>query len=361
MPVTSKKKVKKRVRLKKQRILVLTHEQLVPPEDPDFDELDPEKVPWKTDWDVIHFLRKVGHEVEVLGVYGELKPVRRVLQEFKPNVTFNLMDEFDGEALFDQNVVSYLELLHQSYTGCNPRGLMLTRDKSLAKKILSFHRIPTPKFHVFPKRRKIKIPTNLQFPQFVKSLTEHASLGISQSSIVHDASKLVERIQFIHESVGTDAITEDYIDGRELYVGILGNQRPVLLPTWELYFKKAPEQVPRIATRRVKWNVTYRKKYGITTDEAKDLAPEMHAQIKKICQRAYRALNMTGYGRVDLRLTPSGKVYILECNPNPDIGLWEDFAQSARAGGYEYEDLLSEVVRLGIAWNPSNATELGLV
>ena len=197
--------------------------------------------------------------------------------EWKPHIAFNLLEGFDDITIFDQNVVSHLELLKLSYTGCNPRGLLLARDKSLSKKLLAYHRIPVPEFEVFRIGRPIRRPKRLPFPLIVKSLTQEASIGISQASVVDSDEKLKERVAFIHDSIGTAAIVEQYIEGRELYVGILGNQTLQALPVWELFFTNMPEGAKRIATDRVKWSVKYQKKYGIDSGPARDL-PEAKAE-----------------------------------------------------------------------------------
>ena len=212
--------------MKRLRILVLMHEDLVPP-----DPLNGQEVAgaeWKTEYDVVTTLRKLGHDVKPLGVKSDLGVLRSAVEDWKPHIAFNLLEEFDGVAVYDQNVVSYLELLHMPYTGCNPRGLMLARDKALSKKLFSFHRIPFPDFMVVPQGRTVKRPKGLSFPLIVKSVTEEASHGISQASIVQDDDKLKERVAFIHASVGTGALIEQYIEGRELYVGVLGDRKSVV-------------------------------------------------------------------------------------------------------------------------------------
>ena len=246
---------------KKLRILVLTHPDLIPPVRPKSTEI--ENAPWKTEHDVLTGLRALGHDAHPVGLNDELHVVKEAQAEHSPHLAFNLMEEFDGISSYDQNVVSYLELLALPYTGCNPRGLMLARDKALAKKLLTYHGVPTPRFEVFRRGHAIRRPKELEFPLIVKSLTEEASLGISRSSIVHDDEKLNERILFLHDSLATDALVESYVDGRELYVGVLGNRRLDLLPVWELVLPKASPGSPRIATRRVKWNEAYRKRHGI--------------------------------------------------------------------------------------------------
>jgi D-alanine-D-alanine ligase len=337
--------------MKRLRVLVLMHKDLVPPEPPD--DHDPSQAEWKTEYDVVTTLRKLGHEVLPLGVKSDLGVIRTAVEEWRPHIAFNLLEEFDGVAVYDQNVVSYLELLRVPYTGCNPRGLMLARDKVLAKKLFSFHRIPFPEFMVAPHGRSVRRPTWLSFPLIVKSVTEEASLGISQASIVEDDGKLKERVAFIHESVGTGALIERYIEGRELYVGVIGNGQLQALPVWELKMDKLPEDARRIATERVKWSRKYQDKYGITSENAKNLPPGKAEQIQHLAKRVYRALGLSGYARIDLRMDSGGSLYVLEANPNPQIARNEDFADSAESADYQYEDLLQELLNAGLRWRPA--------
>jgi D-alanine-D-alanine ligase len=290
----------------------------------------------------------MGHEVLPLGVRDDLSVIRNTIQEWRPDITFNLLEEFDGIAMYDQNVVSYLELLRIPYTGCSPRGLMLARDKALSKQILSYHRIRVPDFAVFPIGRKVRRPRRLRFPLFVKSLVEEASLGISQASLVEDDAKLHERVAFVHERLGTDAIVEEYIEGRELYAGILGNLRLQVFPIWELLFTKMPDDAPRIATRKVKWDYEYQKKWGIVSQEASNLPSGLVDKICHLAKRIYRILGLNGYARMDLRLSAGGELYVLEANPNPQIAYGEDFAESAEKAGLDYPDLLQRILNLGL-------------
>jgi D-alanine-D-alanine ligase len=339
--------------VKPQRVLVLVHKHLVPPEDTT--GLDLANVEWKTEFDVISTLRDRGHEVKALGIQDELNPIRQHIEEWKPTIVFNLLEAFDNVNVFDQNVVSYLELLRVPYTGCNPRGLLLSRDKSLSKKLLAYHRIPVPEFAVFHRGRKVRVPPRLRYPLIVKSLTHQASIGISQASVVGDEEKLKKRVEFIHESVGTHAIAERYVDGRELYIGVLGNERLQIFPVWEMHFSKMMEgdNWP-IATERVKWSAKYQTKHGIATNKAKDLPDGLELAIGKMAKRVYQTLDLTGYARVDLRLDDVGKIYVLEANPNPQIAYGEDFAESAEHAGIKYEDLLDRIVVLGLQWRPEN-------
>jgi D-alanine-D-alanine ligase len=335
--------------MKPLRILVLMHESLVPPESIDglslkqYDEI-------KAEFDVVQALRKAGHEVRPLGVYDKLADLRESVREWKPDIVFNLLEEFQGIAAYDQHVVAYLELLRQPYTGCNPRGLMISRDKVLSKQLLTYHRIPTPQFAVFRKGRRYRIPKKLKYPLFVKSNSEDASLGISQASIVHDAAKLKERIEFMHEQIHSDVLVEEYIEGRELYVGVLGNEQLKTFPVWELEFGKLGEVQSAIATRRVKWDRTYQDKHGIKPQAAPGLTEAQHQYLFKLSKRIYRALSISGYGRMDFRMRSDGSVYVLEANANPNLSHDEDFAQSALSEGVQYDDLLERIVRQGLGY-----------
>ena len=337
--------------MKTLRIVALMHAELVPPED--VTGYDVANVEWKTEFDVVSFLRAAGHEVRPLGTGDDLRAIRTGIEEWKPHIAFNLLEHFQGIPIFDQNVVSYLELLRIPYTGCNPRGLMLARDKALSKKLLAYHRIPVPDFTVFPIGRAVRRPKRLAFPLIVKSLTLEGSTGISQASVVDDDAKLEERVRFVHQTNGTDAVVERYIEGRELYVGILGNKRLQVLPVWEMLFTKMPEEARRIATDRVKWSGAYQKKHGIKTAAAKNLPEGAERAIQRMCKRVYRTLGLSGYARIDLRMDEQGRTYVIEANPNPQLAYGEDFAESAERAGISYEALLQRIVTLGLSWRPA--------
>lgn len=333
--------------MKPLRVLAIMHEDLIPPEKmPEGMEFT--SAEWKTEFDVVTTLRSLGHDVRPLGLRNNLSVIREAIDDWKPQMVFNLLEEFDGVAGYDQHVVSYLELLRMPYTGCNPRGLMLARDKSLAKKILSYHRIVSPEFITCPLGEKVRRPKRLEFPLIVKSISEEASLGISQASIVDDDDKLRERVAFIHNSVGTGALIERYIEGRELYVGVLGTRQLHVLPIWELNMDKMPEECRRIATERVKWSRKYQVKYGIMSGVAKDLPNGLAPMIHRLARRVYRTLGLSGYARIDLRLDANGTVYVLEANPNPQIAHDEDFAKSAEQAGISYKRLLQRILNIGL-------------
>jgi D-alanine-D-alanine ligase len=335
--------------VKKTRILALVHDHLVPPEDTT--GIDVREAEWKMEYDVIETLRERGHEVAVLGIHDDLTAIRHRIGSFKPQIVFNLLEAFAGVTSFDQNVVSYLELLRMPYTGGNPRGLILARDKALSKKLLAYHRIPVPEFTVVRRRQGPQLSRKLQFPLIVKSLFFEASVGISQASIVENEDQLARRVQFIHESLGTAAIIEQFIDGRELYVGVLGNERLQVFPVWEMSFAKMPENRWRIATERVKWSTKYQVRHGIMTDVA-DLPADIYGRVQHLAKRVYRALDLNGYARIDLRLSADGRPFVLEANPNPNLAYGEDFAESAEKAGVSYERLLERIITLGLQWEP---------
>lgn len=335
--------------MKKLRILVAVHETLIPPDSLE-GHTEKEIDEWRTEYDVVSHLKRAGHEVRCLGLLDSLTDLRGAIDEWKPDVVFNLLEEFDGIAKHDQHVVAYLELLRQPYTGCNPRGLMLSRDKVLSKQLLAYHRIPTPQFLVFPKGRRVVVPKKIRYPLFVKSATDDASLGIAQASVCADLASLRERIQFVHEQTGSDALVEEYIEGRELYVGALGNDRVTVLPPWELSFGSLPEGQAPIATRKVKWDRRYQRRHGIETGPAKDLSDPVLAQLARLTKRIYRALHLTGYARMDFRMRADGAIFVLEANANPNLAAEEDFARSAASAGIDYDELLGRLLTLGLGY-----------
>jgi len=335
--------------MKKQKILMIMHESLVPPDS--IDGLAQRVVDeWRTEYDVVTHLKAAGHDVRCLGVYDSLTSLKSTIQEWRPNVVFNLLEEFDGLVEQDHHVVSFLELMRQPYTGCNPRGLMLSRDKVLTKQLLSYHRIPSPKFAIFPRGKRIQVPAKLRYPLFVKSATDDASLGIAQASICHDASSLRQRIEFVHEQNSSDALVEEYIEGREIYVGVLGNDRLTTLPIWELKFGQLSDGRAPIATRRVKWDRRYQARHGIFTEAAQDLPDSVIAELHRLARRICRALHLTGYARVDFRVRRDGRIFALEANANPILSQEEVYARAAQTAGLSYDALLARILSLGMGY-----------
>jgi D-alanine-D-alanine ligase len=337
--------------MRRYRILLMVHEALVPPEDVSgFSESEID--PFKTENDVLRTLRDLGHEVLVIGIGDRLTDLRSSIRDFRPHIVFNLLDEFSGIETYDHYVVAYLELKRQPYTGCNPRGMMISRDKVLTKQVLASHRVATPAFRLFPFGKRFREPRRLRFPLFVKSATEDASLGISQASLVDDMQALRDRVEFIHDHIQSDALVEEYVDGRELYISVLGNSRLTTFPVWEIDFGNLSGVQARIATRAVKWDRKYQKRHGISTHAARELSEYQLAGLARLAKRIYRALHMSGYARMDLRMREDGKVFLLEANANPDLTYGEDFAESAEAGGIDYDHLIRRIVSIGLAYRP---------
>ena len=331
---------------RKLRVLVLIGRGYTPPDD--LEALsDQERHDFKTEIDIISTLKALGHEVRPLEVHEELAPIRREAEEWKPHIVFNLLEAFFDLREFDQHVVSYLELLRLPYTGCNPRGLVFARDKALAKKILTYHRIPVPKFDVVHQGRRVRRPKALGFPLIVKSLTEESSVGIAQASVVWSDEELETRVKFIHESITGDALIEEFIDGREIYVGVFGNKRLTVLPPWELFFEKTAPGSMAIATQRAKHNLEYQERHGISEGPA-EMEPAQRDKLIAVARRIYRILSLDGYARLDFRLRADGTAFFIEANPNPEIARKEEFAQSALKAGLSYEKLVDTIVSLGI-------------
>ena len=333
--------------MKSLRVLMLLHPDSVPAESlKGYDE--PETLEWKGEFEIVRALRKAGHDVQPLGVQHELAPIRDAVENWKPDVAFNLLEEFHGQTAYDQNVASYLELLRVPFTGCNPRGLMLARGKDIAKKLLAYHKIPMPAFVVVPVGRKVRLPARMSFPLIVKTLSEDGSLGIAQASVVQTDEKLIERVAFIHERFNTAAIIEQFIEGRELYVGVIGNHRLRVLPVWELAFTEAADAPSRIATAKVKHDPAYQERHGILHGLAENLTPGLDKRIQAMAKRIYRALHLDGYARIDLRLSASDIPYFIEANPNPDIRPDQEFAQASLHDGLDYSALLERLLTLGL-------------
>lgn len=332
--------------MRPRRILMLTMEEHVPPETTT-GLRDHEIGAWKTEYDVRVTLEELGHEVQLLGIDGDFRQIQDAIADFRPHIVVNLLEKFAGTEEFVPYVLGYLELIGQAYTGCGPLGMMFSNDKARQRKILRHHRIAAPDFTIVRRGSRLRRPPRLEFPLIVKSLTEHGSAGIAQASVVYGDEALAERIAYVHDARAADAIVEQFIDGRELYVGIVGNERLTAFPIWELSFLKLREGAPQIATERLKWDVRYQKRVGVRTGPA-DLEPAEAERIHRLCKRAYRVLEQTGYARMDLRMDAEGRVFLIESNPNPQLSYGEDFAEAAIAAGLDYHALLQRILRLGL-------------
>jgi len=238
-------------------------------------------------------------------------------------------------------------MMEVAYTGASPANFLICNDKALCKKILDFHKINIPRFHTFYRNHKIQLPKGLKSPLIVKPLCEEASRGIAQASIVDTEKSLIKRVRFIHLKMKMDAIVEEYIDGREFYVGVLGGRKIKVLPPIEMKFSKVPKSKIRIASYMAKWHTNYRKKWGIKNVLPGRLPKGVAKTIQDTCKKAYKALNIECYARFDVRVTSEGTVYVLEANANPCLAKYEDFGLAAEKAGISYKDLIQEIILLG--------------
>lgn len=300
-----------------------------------------------TEYHVIGSLRDLGYEVSVLGAVSDIGTIVNTLTEQRPDIVFNLTEAFGGDRRLDKNIAALLEMVGIPFTGTGAMGLMLCRDKRLCKELLSLHKIRVPGFVSLPRGRTVRVPKVIRYPLVVKPAFEDSSEGISKASLVANEAELRERVEFMHERWEQPAIAEEYIEGRELYVSIMGNKRLVVLPIRECLFDFSGKDGPQLATYRVKWDEEYRKKWNIKFGFAK-LAPTIVENIEHLCKRVYRVLHIRDYGRIDLRLAGDNKVVILEANPNPDLAYGEDVAEAAERGGMSYEELIDRILHLAL-------------
>jgi D-alanine-D-alanine ligase len=312
-----------------------------------------------TEADVLACLRKLQHDVETLAVYDDAKVVFDRVAAFKPDVVFNLCETFFSNRAHEPNIPALLELMKVPYTGAGPDALMLCKDKALAKQLLSFHRIRVARFVVSRRERPLRRLKRFTYPAFVKPIGEESSDGIALASLAKTEDEVLERARFLHDRFETDALIEEYVDGRELYLGVLGNKRLTVLPPREIFFGEtaAPEagqapdvalalakDGPRFATAKAKWDDVYRKKWGIRNGPAGPLPAGLEKKLAELARRVCRILHVRGLGRIDARLTPRGDVVVIEANPNPSLAVEDDFAQAAMQVGIGYEALIQKVL-----------------
>ncbi len=300
---------------------------------------------WKTEANVLAALGELGYTTEHLAIFDNLDLLRQKLETFAPDVIFNLADQFKNNRGFDQNIASLLEMQGVPFTGCGATGLVLCKHKGTSKKILGYHHIHVPNFVVIPRGQRIARLKRPKFPLLVKPVKEEASYGISQASFVTSDEQFRERVAFIHEKHDADVIAEEYIEGREFYVSVMGNLKLTVFPIRELVFGEVPPNEPKIATYKAKWDEEYRKRWGLQNQFPEGLEPALVAQIEETCKRIYRLLTIEGYARIDLRLTAANEIYFIEANPNPILAADEDFAQAAGKAGLSYPQLIDRIIR----------------
>ncbi|MBA3760502.1 MAG: ATP-grasp domain-containing protein [Gemmatimonadales bacterium] len=295
---------------------------------------------------VARTLRSLGHRVSILGAHGDVKRLIAGLSRRRPELVFNLMEMFADNVFGDIPVTGLLDLLGLRYTGSGPGELYLSQDKGLTKKLLAFDGILYPRFAVFSKQQgSFETGGNLRMPLFVKPLRSDSSLGIGGKSLVHDAVALMERVTAIRKELNDSALAEEYIEGREFYVGVLGNGQPKALPPIEVDFTGFPEGVPKVLDSKAKWDENS-KEYKGTKSVLANLPDELRAKLQKVAVAAFRALRVRDYGRVDLRLTDTGDIYVLEVNASCYLERSSEFAMSAAAAGLDYPRLIEKIVNL---------------
>ena len=333
---------------KRHKVLVLFDTAGTPPADQDFTkELKTDD--WAAEAHVIDALKKLRHEVRTIGVWDEPGMIIDEIKANPPDIVFNLTEHFNAVSAYDRNVAGLLEMMGVPYTGSSPTGLTLCKNKGMAKELLAYHKIRVPNFAIFSPGATIKKPPHLKFPLFIKPAEEEASYGISQDSFVENDEEFEERIHFIHERMNQTALAEEYIEGREIYVSLIGNERLRVFPLREVIFTEVPEDQPKFSTFKAKWDDAYRKRWGIQNVFAEPFPDGVFQRMARICKAVYRALRIRGYGRIDLRVTPEGEIVILEANPNPNLDRDDEFAQSAMKAGLTYERMIQRILRLALS------------
>ncbi|HSU82934.1 MAG TPA: ATP-grasp domain-containing protein [Thermoanaerobaculia bacterium] len=292
-------------------------------------------------------LRKQKHRVSIFGIHDDLRKFVSGFARRKPDLVFNLAETFGESLNGDSGVAAVLDLLGIHYTGGGPGELYLRQDKGLAKKVLAFDGVQYPHFAVFGKDSDLESAGKLHMPLFVKPLTADASIGIDGESLVRDAISLMKRVVMIHEKVGDSALVEEYIEGREFYVGVLGNREPIAFPPVEMDFSGLPEGLPHVAGTKAKWKKNS-VEYKGTKSVLADIPDELRAKLQKAALDAYRALRVRDYGRVDLRLTDTGEIYVIEVNASCYLEADSEFAMGAKAMGIEFPELVQRIVDLAV-------------
>ena len=297
--------------------------------------------------EIFQALEKLGHEPCYQVVDGRDQSLIALARNGS-DLYFNLTESYAGDDTMDMNLAAYLDLLEKPYTGAGPHALYLAQDKSLAKKIFAFHGIRTP-FFATSYKGKLDHSHDISFPLIVKPCSEDGSIGIDMGSVVGSVKELMERIHYIHEEFDAPALIEEYIEGREIYAAVLGNESPEVLPMVELDLSKLPEGTPKIAGKEVKWEKDT-EHYRVTKSApAEDLDEETAQRLSETALAAYQALKLRDYGRIDMRLTPKGEVYVIEANPNPWLSSGAEFHMAARKAGRTYTQLIGEIIDLARA------------
>ncbi|MBN21287.1 MAG: hypothetical protein CL678_08360 [Bdellovibrionaceae bacterium] len=340
-PRVSQKKINK----KKKKVMVLIDLPFEAPEDHDYRdfEKDPD---WKSELAVMKQLKKMGYDAHLFGLHDNINDLISMLQTQSYDFVFNLCESYKDDREYEGNIASLLEVMEIPFTGANARALNLCKDKALTKKILKFHGLDVPEFQEFPLNKKIKIQKNFPYPGVVKPVGYEGSEGIHGASLVKNEKEALKRIEYVQSKYKVDVLMEEYIHGREVYISLIGNKKVQAFHPQELFFDNMPEDMPRLASFKAKWDPKYRKKWDIDNGPVFDMDPALEKSIMDYGKKVYKIFGLNGYARFDLRVTDNGKIYFLEANPNPSIAPGDDFEQAAKESGVSYRDLLSQVIRL---------------
>lgn len=328
-------------------ILILTDLSLPPPPDQNFTSLL-ELEEWDGEKRLVKTLQNLGHQVRVFGIHDKIEPFLQEIEKSKPDLVFNQCEAIRRDRRQEPNIAALLSLLGIRYTGCGPASLQLCKDKGLTKKILAFHDVRVPQFQISRINQPLKVLREFPYPAFIKPLSLDASEGIAQISFCENEKDTLERVRFIHQSLGADAIVEEFISGREISIGVMGLKKMRLLPPMELFFRQVPASEPKFATYKAKWDESYRKRWGIKSGPARNLAPQTLKQMNDACLEIVQLFDIKGYARIDFRVTETGEPVFIEANPNPSLHWDDDFAISADKAGIGYPELIEEIVELGL-------------
>ncbi len=301
-----------------------------------------------TEADVLAALERLGHQFDTLAVFNDVGVIIDKLKAFAPDVVFNLLESFYDNRCHVSNVPALLDLMRVRYTGATPDALLLCRDKVLAKQMLAYHRVRVPRFVISRCDRPLKRLRRFPYPAFVKPVGEEGSDGISLASFAPAQQDALERARFIHEKFHSDALIEEYIEGRELYLSVLGTNRLTVFPPRELFFGQVPDDAPKFATFKAKWDDAYRAKWGIRNGAADPLPEGVPKKLDTLARKVYRVLRIRGFGRIDVRLTPGGDVVVLEANPNPSLAQEDDYAESAAAAGLGFDAMIQKILDIAV-------------
>lgn len=333
-------------RPKKMKILVAFDYPLTPPKNGDYAaQLSADD--WRPIRNVSEAISRLGHEAILQGVFDSIMPLITTIRRRKPDLVFNLLETFRQERKYEGALAGLFDLLLVPYTGCPAAALTICRNKQYTKQLLSQYEILIPKSVLFPRGKTNRSVKDLRFPVIVKPLGLEGSDGISQASFVEDEKALIERVKTLHENYEVDAIAEEYIEGREIYAGVLGLDKLTALPLREMLFTNFPEDRPKFATFHAKWNPEFRKKWGIKNTFAKGIDEKVEGEIENISKTAFRALGLSGFARLDLRLTDKNEIYVIEVNPNPNIANDDEIAYAAQRLGISYDQLIQKLVDYG--------------